>query len=197
LSGGQKQRIAIAGVLALKPRVMILDEATAMLDPRGRKEVMDVVLRLNREEKITVILITHFPEEALLADRAVVMHQGEIVLEGKPEELFKNGDELKKYALVMPRPIEICRLLTEGGLPVADGMDAKKIADGVCSAMQTVNAENIKTTGAGMRSNAYATLENGERGRVLCENLSYVYNSKSRGCPGRFPRSLFEAVEDT
>ena len=179
LSGGQKQRIAIAGVLALKPRVMILDEATAMLDPRGRKEVMDVVLRLNREEKITVILITHFPEEALLADRAVVMHQGEIVLEGKPEEVFKNGDELKKYALVMPRPIEICRLLTEGGLPVADGMDAKKIADGVCSAMQTVNAENIKTTGAGMRSNAPRILEDGEKGRVLCENLSYVYNSKS------------------
>ena len=79
LSGGQKQRIAIAAVLALKPKIMILDEATAMLDPRGRKEVMDVVLRLNREENITVLLITHFPEEALLADRAIVMHQGNIV----------------------------------------------------------------------------------------------------------------------
>ena len=101
LSGGQKQRIAIAGVLALKPRVMILDEATAMLDPKGRKEVMDVVLRLNREEKITVILITHFPEEALLADRAVVMHQGKIVIEKALDDIkgnihkiqvaFKNG----------------------------------------------------------------------------------------------------------
>ena len=78
LSGGQKQRIAIAGVLALKPRVMILDESTAMLDPKGRKEVIDVVLKLNKEEKITVLLITHFPEEAMLADRALVMHKGKI-----------------------------------------------------------------------------------------------------------------------
>lgn len=82
LSGGQKQRIAIAGVLALRPKIMILDEATAMLDPRGRKEVIDVVLRLNREEKITVVLITHFPEEALLADRALVLNRGEIVMPG-------------------------------------------------------------------------------------------------------------------
>jgi energy-coupling factor transporter ATPase len=109
LSGGQKQRIAIAGVLALKPRVMILDEATAMLDPRGRKEVIDVVKKLNEEEKITVVLITHFPEEALLADRAIVMHKGKIVMQGKPQEIFEQGDELSKYALVTPKPVRICR----------------------------------------------------------------------------------------
>ena len=106
LSGGQKQRIAIAGVLALKPRVMILDESTAMLDPKGRKEVIDVVRRLNKEEKITVILITHFAEEALLADRAVVMHQGQIVAQGLPAEVFSQND-LERYSLVTPRSMRI------------------------------------------------------------------------------------------
>ena len=179
LSGGQKQRIAIAGVLALKPRVMILDEATAMLDPRGRKEVMDVVLRLNREEKITVILITHFPEEALLADRAIVMHQGKIVLQGKPQEIFRKGDELKKYSLVMPRSVEICRRLTDAGLPVADSMDADEIAKSIYTAIQTVDAENIKMNGAGTCSSMSIDGDCNAVGGVLCENLSYVYNKKS------------------
>ena len=179
LSGGQKQRIAIAGVLALKPRVMILDEATAMLDPRGRKEVMDVVLRLNREEKITVILITHFPEEALLADRAIVMHQGKIVLQGKPQEIFSRGDELKKYALVMPHSVEICRRLTGAGLPVADSMDAEEIAKNICTALQTVDVEKVKMDGAGTRSSMPIDEKHDGVGGVLCQNLSYVYNKKS------------------
>jgi energy-coupling factor transport system ATP-binding protein len=179
LSGGQKQRIAIAGVLALKPRVMILDEATAMLDPRGRKEVMDVVVRLNREEGMTVILITHFPEEALLADRAVVMHQGKIVLQGTPQEVFEKGEELKKYALVMPRPVEICRRLTACGLPVSDSMDAEKIAENIERSIQSVNLENVKTQGAGMQLTSYDNGQYEGRGSILCENLSYVYNKKS------------------
>ena len=179
LSGGQKQRIAIAGVLALKPRVMILDEATAMLDPRGRKEVMDVVLRLNREEGITVILITHFPEEVLLADRAVVMHQGEIVLEGAPQEVFAQGEALKKYSLVIPRPVELCRRLTAQGLPIADGLDAEAIASSIYTAMQTVEGKNIKMDGAGTRLNTVTDTQNDGVGGVLCENLSYVYNKKS------------------
>ena len=179
LSGGQKQRIAIAGVLALKPRVMILDEATAMLDPRGRKEVMDVVLRLNREEKITVILITHFPEEALLADRAIVMHQGKIVLQGKPQEIFRKGDELKKYSLVMPHSVEICRRLTDAGLSVEDSMDADEIAKSIYTAIQTVDAENIKMNGAGTRSSMPIDGDCNAVGGVSCENLSYVYNKKS------------------
>ena len=171
LSGGQKQRIAIAGVLALKPRVMILDEATAMLDPRGRKEVMDVVLRLNREEKITVILITHFPEEALLADRAVVMHQGEIVMQGKPEEVFEKGEELKKYSLVMPRSVKICRQLSTAGLSVADSMDAHTVAERIFQASQKVSLDMLalnKTDGAGTRLVARKIEENEDIGRVYC-----------------------------
>ncbi|MBQ9714579.1 MAG: energy-coupling factor transporter ATPase [Clostridia bacterium] len=180
LSGGQKQRIALAGVLALKPKMMILDEATAMLDPRGRKEVIDAVLRLNREEKITVLLITHFPEEAMLADRAIVMSNGSIVMEGKPADVFAKEDELKKYALTMPRHICVCRGLREGGVEIADTMETQKIAETLLPALQgdfstdlqenlgRVNSENtIKpetSTGAGC---------------VHCENLSFVYNSNS------------------
>lgn len=178
LSGGQKQRIAIAGVLALKPKIMILDESTAMLDPRGRKEVMDVVLRLNREENITVLLITHFPEEALLADRAIVMNKGKIVLQGKPEEVLKRGDELEKYALTLPRPIRICRQLTKGGLAVADGMDADTVAKNILSALQnktSICLEKEKTKGAGTSLNE----NSGEIGSVVCENLTYVYNPSS------------------
>ncbi len=176
LSGGQKQRIAIAGVLALKPRVMILDEATAMLDPRGRKEVMDVVLRLNREEKITVILITHFAEEALLADRAVVMHEGKIAVQGAPKEVFAKGEALEKYSLVMPRPVRICRSLSKGGLPTPDGMDEAEIAKSICNALRSAKEQTI---GAGMRPAPKTRTEEGEHGRIYCENLSYVYNPKS------------------
>ncbi len=129
LSGGQKQRVAIAGVLALKPRVMVLDESTAMLDPRGRREIMDVVLRLNREEKITVVLITHFMEEALLADRAVVMNRGEIVMEGTPADIFERHEELVTYNLALPRIGAICKRLQAGGMPVADTLDAEKLAE--------------------------------------------------------------------
>ncbi len=129
LSGGQKQRVAIAGVLALKPRVMILDESTAMLDPRGRREIADVVLRLNKEEKITVVLITHFMEEALLADRAVVMNRGEIVMEGKPEEIFARSEELLTYNLALPRIGLIAKSLREGGMSVKDTLDIEKLAD--------------------------------------------------------------------
>ncbi len=181
LSGGQKQRIAIAGVLALKPKVMILDESTAMLDPRGRKEVMDVVLRLNKEEKITVILITHFPEEALLADRAVVMHRGKIVMEGAPKEVLSRGEELKKYSLVMPQALRVCRALTKGGLPVADAGVEEETVENIAKALKNLTAENaekIQTEGAGMRSNP--VLGNAETaGGVLCRHLSHVYNPAS------------------
>jgi len=178
LSGGQKQRIAIAGVLALKPRVMILDEATAMLDPRGRKEVMDVVLRLNREEKITVILITHFPEEALLADRAIVMDHGKIVMQGKPEEVFEKGEELKKYSLVMPRSVRICRQLSSAGLSLVDSMDAERIADNIFKASQSASGLSLSAEECS-RVFSRKVEENEEVGRVYCENLAYVYNRKS------------------
>lgn len=129
LSGGQKQRIAIAGVLALRPKVMILDESTAMLDPRGRKEIVDVVTRLNKEEGITVLLITHFMEEALLADRAVVMNKGEIVMEGAPAEIFERHEELLNYNLALPRIGYICKKLQEGGVSVSDTLDTEVLAE--------------------------------------------------------------------
>ncbi len=181
LSGGQKQRIAIAGVLALKPRVMILDEATAMLDPKGRREVMDVVLRLNKEEKITVILITHFPEEAMLADRAVVMHRGKIVMEGTPKDVLSRGEELKKYSLVMPQSLRVCRALSEGGLPVADASVEEETTGNILSAIDVLTregAEKIKTSGAGTRSTPILGGADGVGG-VVCQRLSHVYNPSS------------------
>ncbi|MBR2375087.1 MAG: energy-coupling factor transporter ATPase [Clostridia bacterium] len=177
LSGGQKQRVAIAGVLALKPKVMILDEATAMLDPRGRKEVIDVVLKLNKEENITVILITHFPEEAMLADRAVVMSEGKIVLQGAPQEILSKGDELKKFSLTSPKPIRICRELTEKGLTVADGMDAESVAENIRAAL---NERGIVTAQAAESEEPSKEVEATDgKGGVVCENLTYVYNAKS------------------
>ncbi len=131
LSGGQKQRVAIAGVLALKPKVLVLDESTAMLDPRGRREIMDVAARLNREENITVVLITHFMEEALLASRAIVMNRGEIVMEGAPADIFERHEELLTYNLTLPRIGEICKRLQKGGLNVPDTLDVDLLADAI------------------------------------------------------------------
>ncbi len=128
LSGGQKQRVAIAGVLALKPRAVILDESTAMLDPRGRREIVDVVTRLNKEECITVVLITHFMEEALLADRAVVMNRGELVMQGTPREIFERREELVTYNLALPRIGIICEKLRAGGMQVGYTLDAQTLA---------------------------------------------------------------------
>lgn len=138
LSGGQKQRIAIAGVLAIKPKIMILDESTAMLDPKGRREVMDVVKRLNKEENMTVILITHFMDEALEADRAIVMNQGEIVMQGTPEEIFQRSDELEIYNLALPRAAAIAKKLSAGGMPVATAFDAETVAEEICESLQRI-----------------------------------------------------------
>lgn len=102
LSGGQKQRIAIAGVLALLPDILVLDESTAMLDPKGRAEVLSVVKKLNKEKKVTVITITHYMDEVVEADRVVVMKEGKIALLGTPEEIFSNGKELENLGLEMP-----------------------------------------------------------------------------------------------
>ena len=104
LSGGQKQRVAIAGVLAMHTDMIVLDESTAMLDPRGRREVMDTVLRLNRERGITVLFITHFMDEAARAGRVMVMHEGEILLDGPPREVFAQHDALRKAGLELPVP---------------------------------------------------------------------------------------------
>ena len=136
LSGGQKQRIAIAGVLAILPRIMILDESTAMLDPRGRREVMDVVKKLNKERGMTVILITHFMDEALQADRAIVMHRGEVVMDGAPEEIFARSDELETYGLTLPRAAYVCKKLQGAGMPVPDAFTAEELAEGICGSLR-------------------------------------------------------------
>ncbi len=138
LSGGQKQRVAIAGVLAIRPKIMILDESTAMLDPRGRREVMDVVKKLNKEEGMTVILITHFMDEALEADRAIVMHRGEVVMDGVPEEIFARSEELESYNLTLPRAAYISKKLAEGGMPVKGAFSAEELAEEICASLRKV-----------------------------------------------------------
>ena len=118
LSGGQKQRVAIAGVLAMRPRCIVLDEPTAMLDPVGRKEVIDTVKRLNREQGITVVLITHHMDEAAQADRLVVMHDGHIVADDKPELVFQNVDGLRSLGLEVPEPVALLYELRQNGVDV-------------------------------------------------------------------------------
>ena len=118
LSGGQKQRIAIAGVIAMRPRVIIFDESTAMLDPIGRKSVMDIMEKLNREENITVINITHYMEEAARADRVIVINDGEMILDGTPKDVFSKVDLLHKIGLESPQSTELVQLLKKSGLDV-------------------------------------------------------------------------------
>lgn len=122
LSGGQKQRVAIAGVMAMRPQCIILDEPTAMLDPNGRKEVIRTLRELNRVEKITVLLITHYMEEAVHADRIIVMDDGRIVMDGKPKEIFSRVKELKSHGLDVPQATELAWELKEAGLPLGDGI---------------------------------------------------------------------------
>jgi len=120
LSGGQKQRVAIAGVIAMRPDCLVLDEATAMLDPIGREQVMRTVRRLNREYGITVVQITHYMEEAAAADRVIVMTQGQIALEGTPKEVFRQAERLRELHLDVPQSTELCRALTAAGCPMPD-----------------------------------------------------------------------------
>jgi len=122
LSGGQKQRVAIAGIMAMKPKCIVLDEPTAMLDPNGRKEVIKTVLELNRKENITVILITHYMEEVIDADRVVVMDDGKIVMDGTPKEVFSHVEKLKSLRLDVPGTTELAFELKQAGLDIPDGI---------------------------------------------------------------------------
>ena len=134
LSGGQKQRIAIAGVLALKPRVLVLDESTAMLDPRGRKEVLGVVEKLNKEQKVTVITITHYMDEVVHADKVFVVNDGEIVLSGTPQEIFKEKDKLKGWGLELPLASVIADKLKEKGVPLSEEiLTEEQLAEELCA----------------------------------------------------------------
>jgi ABC-type cobalt transport system, ATPase component len=118
LSGGQKQRVAIAGIIAMKPQCIILDESTAMLDPIGRKEVMEVVSKLNKNEGITIVHITHHMDEAALADRVIVIDNGEILLQGTPKEVFSNVEKMKDLGLDVPQTVELFDLLNKSGIKV-------------------------------------------------------------------------------
>ncbi len=120
LSGGQKQRVAIAGIIAMRPDCIVLDEPTAMLDPRGRREVLSTIQELNRENGITVILITHYMDEAVKADRVVVIDEGNIILDGTPKEVFRNVEQLKSVGLDVPQVTELAYELRKEGIDIPD-----------------------------------------------------------------------------
>ena len=133
LSGGQKQRVAIAGVMAMEPKCIVLDEPTAMLDPNGRKEVLDAVEQLNREKGVTVILITHYMEEVTRADRIYVMDNGKVVMQGTPRAVFSQVDTLKSYRLDVPQITLLAYELKKAGLPVPDGiLNRQELVEALC-----------------------------------------------------------------
>ena len=126
LSGGQKQRVAIAGIVAMKPKCIILDEPTAMLDPSGREEVISVLHELNEKENVTIILITHYMEEVIDADRVFVMDAGKIMMEGTPRQIFSNVEHLKELRLDVPQVTELAYELKKAGVPLPDGILTKE-----------------------------------------------------------------------
>ncbi len=135
LSGGQKQRIAIAGILAMEPECIVLDEATAMLDPAGRREVIDTVLRLNREQGITVVLITHHMAEAERADRVIVMNDGEVAMDGTPRQVFSQVERLHELGLAAPDTVELLYRLRQDGIDVPlESLTVDECADTICRA---------------------------------------------------------------
>ncbi len=133
LSGGQKQRVAIAGMLAMEPEVLVLDEATAMLDPQGRQEVLEIVRRVNRERGMTVVMITQYMEEAAMADRILVMKGGSVIMGGTPREIFSRGSELRANGLDLPAIARLRDELIAGGMDIpADAITAQELADAIC-----------------------------------------------------------------
>ena len=132
LSGGQKQRVAIAGIMAMMPKCIIFDESTAMLDPMGRKEVMNSILRLNKEKGITVVMITHYMEEAAMADRIIVLDDGQLLLDGTPEEVFSKEDILKSCGLSVPQCTELVNRLKKDGYNITDAaVSIEECADAI------------------------------------------------------------------
>ncbi len=133
LSGGQKQRLAIAGVLAMRPKCLVLDEPTAMLDPAGRKEVLEVITELNRKHKITVVLITHLMEEAVLADRIIALKEGQIVMDSFPREVFSSADKLRQLGLELPDIILLAEKLKALGVPqLKTPLNLEELVDDLC-----------------------------------------------------------------
>lgn len=140
LSGGQKQRVAIAGIIAMKPECIVLDEPTAMLDPRGRREVMKTVKLLNEQFGITVVFITHYMDEAVKAKRVIVMDEGKIILDGAPRNVFTHIDTLKKAGLDVPEATELARMLSDEGLVIkGDVLDIDELFESIVSLMEDKN----------------------------------------------------------
>ena len=133
MSGGQKQRVAIAGVIAMEPKCIVLDEPTAMLDPNGRKEVIEAVEQLRKEKNVTVILITHYMEEVIDADQVFVMDEGHVVMHGTPKEIFSRVDELKKYRMDVPQVTMLADALIQKGVPLPKGiLRREELVDALC-----------------------------------------------------------------
>ena len=133
LSGGQKQRVAIAGVMAMRPKCIVLDEPTAMLDPNGRKEVLAAVHQLNKQENVTVVLITHYMEEVIDADHVIVMDDGHVVMEGTPREIFSQVETLKKYRLDVPQVTLLAHELKQSGVEIPDGiLTTEELVNALC-----------------------------------------------------------------
>lgn len=137
LSGGQKQRVAIAGIIAMEPKCIVLDEPTAMLDPRGRREVIETIQKLNRDKKITVVLITHHMDEAAKADRVIVLHQGTVAADGTPKAVFSQVELLHGIGLAAPDTVELCHALNKAGfdLPL-DALDTEECAQTLYQALE-------------------------------------------------------------
>lgn len=141
LSGGQKQRVAIAGIMAMHPQCIILDEPTAMLDPNGRKEVIRTIKELNKKEQVTVLLITHYMDEAIQADRVIVMDDGKVVMQGTPREIFSQVDKMKSYRLDVPQPTELAFELKKEGIPLPDGI---LTIEEFCDALKKLGKNTLK-----------------------------------------------------
>jgi energy-coupling factor transport system ATP-binding protein len=137
LSGGQKQRVAIAGIIAVRPSLLILDEATAMLDPQGRKEVIELTRRLNREEGITIVNITHFPEEAVYSDRVIVMKSGEVMMDGTPADVFQQVERLQAVGLDVPFAARLRHALVTQGVDLPPVLHQEELVESLCKLLLT------------------------------------------------------------
>lgn len=184
LSGGQKQRVAIAGVLAMQPKCIIFDESTAMLDPQGRKEVLQAAHTLNQEKNITVLYITHDMDEIIDADRVLVLHHGELVLEGTPVEIFRSKEQLKEYGLVLPNMTELTERLKEAGIMIQNPV--LRMEDLIREVNRLRPLHGTAVTGGGMQDRKIQKESNGQSNAqqamtdgLVLDQVSYEYSPKT------------------
>lgn len=177
LSGGQKQRVAIAGILAMQPDCLVLDEPTAMLDPKGRREVLDTVSRLNKERGMTVVLITHYMEEAARADRVVVMDDGKIRMQGTPREVFSQVEALRAIELDVPQPTELCWELRRRGVPLPDGvLTAEECAEALALLFGRSEKEVPAAPAAEPAGRRNPAIQSAEPPVIETKDLTYTYS---------------------